>query len=210
MRITISIILSIMVVLVGCDRGTFRHTTPSFPVEGQVSGLTGSLLLSNNGENPITLSDAGTFRFPRELTQGTPFHVTIIKNPHGQICSLENHLGLAGATQRTPVNVHCEDRRYSVGGTVQGLQGELVLQTQWGDATQVQSNGSFTMPSDFTMGTPYAITIVTQPEQQHCAIVNGRGIVSNDPVTNIHIDCTPQSEFADSERGTHIAQSNDS
>ena len=65
-------------------------------------------------------------------------------SPSGQICTVANGSGAIGSANVTNVAVTCATGYYSVGGTVSGLSGSLVLQDNSGDNLAVTANGSFT------------------------------------------------------------------
>ena len=73
------------------------------------------------------------------------YSVTVKTNPSGQSCAVSNGSGTVGSANVTNVAVSCTSvASYSVGGTVSGLSGTLVLQDNGGDDFSVTGNGSFT------------------------------------------------------------------
>jgi hypothetical protein len=82
----------------------------------------------------------------------------------------------------------------TIGGGVNGLFGTgLVLSLNAGAQTlNVAANGSFTFPTGLSSGSPYAVTVQTQPTNlsQTCAITNGSGTTSGSNVTNVTVTCT--------------------
>ena len=52
---------------------------------------------------------------------------------------------------------------YSVGGTISGLSGTLVLQNNGGGNLSETTNGSFHFSTKVADGLPYAVTVLTQP-----------------------------------------------
>ncbi len=78
---------------------------------------------------------------------------------------------------------------YTIGGTVTGLNGTLVLQNNGSDDLTITANGSFTFSTRLPDGSTYNVTILTQPTGQTCFIKNGSGTVSGSNVTNIEINC---------------------
>ena len=80
---------------------------------------------------------------------------------------------------------------FTVGGTVSGLVGTgLVLR----DLTFVPispANGAFTFPVPTGSGSPYAVTVLTQPSNplQVCSVINGSGTVAGANITNVLVDC---------------------
>jgi hypothetical protein len=79
---------------------------------------------------------------------------------------------------------------YSVGGTVSGLTGTVVLQDNGGDNLSVPANGSFAFATKLASGAAYAATVLTQPSGQTCAVSGGTGTVGSANVTNIAVTCT--------------------
>jgi len=82
---------------------------------------------------------------------------------------------------------------YSVGGTVSGLTGTVVLQDNVGDNLSVTANGSFTFPTHLTGGAAYSVTVKTQPAGQACAVSGGSGTVGTAKVTSVAVTCTASS-----------------
>lgn len=75
---------------------------------------------------------------------------------------------------------------YTIGGTVNGLGGTLELRSSTGGGRTVHADGGFAFP--VPAGTPYEVTVATQPDAQTCTVANGSGI-ANANVTDITIDC---------------------
>ena len=67
----------------------------------------------------------------------------------------------------TNVAVSCTNNStggsYSVGGTVSGLSGTVVLQDNGGDNLSVSANGSFTFATSLAGGAAYNVTVQDQP-----------------------------------------------
>jgi hypothetical protein len=82
---------------------------------------------------------------------------------------------------------------YSVGGTVSGLSGTVVLQDNGGDNVSVSANGSFTFPTSLASGAGYNVTVLTNPSGQTCTVANGSGTVASASVTNVAVSCTATS-----------------
>ncbi len=75
--------------------------------------------------------------------------------------------------------------KYSVGGTVSGLSGSLVLQDNAGDDLTVNSDGSFEFQTPLADGSAYHVTITSSPTGQTCTIANANGTISSASVTNL-------------------------
>jgi len=82
---------------------------------------------------------------------------------------------------------------YTIGGTVSGLSGTVVLQDNGGDNLSVASNGSFTFASPVVTGGSYDVTVKTDPSGQACAVSGGSGTLSSANVTGVAVSCTASS-----------------
>jgi putative esterase len=79
--------------------------------------------------------------------------------------------------------------KYSLGGTVSGLIGKVVIQN--GSTTlNLTNNGTFAFNSALEDGTSYNVTVQTNPTGQTCTLSNGSGSVNAASVTNISISCS--------------------
>ncbi|HVK59934.1 MAG TPA: hypothetical protein VM432_00230 [Bdellovibrionales bacterium] len=163
-------------------------TIPTYSIGGSVSGLTGTLIVKNNGKDPLTVNANGSFTFATEINSSTVYSVTIATQPTGQTCVLSSASGTAIADVTT-VGVVCTTNQYNIGGTVSGLSGTLVLQNNGGDDKSVTTNGTFKFTTKLTHGTTYAATILTQPTGHTCVLTNGTGTATTN-VTTISVVCT--------------------
>lgn len=76
---------------------------------------------------------------------------------------------------------------YTVGGTISGLNGTLVLQSG-GISKSFNTNGVQTLSDPIPEGTSYALTVRTQPTGQTCTVTNGTGTVHAN-VTDVQVTC---------------------
>src|SRR5215469_15227394 len=79
---------------------------------------------------------------------------------------------------------------YTVGGSVSGLSGTVVLQDNGGDTLSVSANGSFTFATSLASGAAYSVTVKTNPSGQLCTVANGSGTVASANVTSVAVTCT--------------------
>ena len=165
-------------------------STNTFSVGGTVSGLAGSFVLQDNGGDALTISANGTFTFATPVAQGSTYAVTIQTQPSTQTCTVANGTGTLGAANVSAVSVTCSTNAYSVGGTVSGLSGTVVIQDNGADSTALNTDGSFTFSSSVAEGGTYSITVQTQPVAQSCTVVNGSGTMGGSNVTNVTVACT--------------------
>jgi trimeric autotransporter adhesin len=162
----------------------------AFAINGMVSGLIGAVVLQNNGADTQTISTDGAFTFSTPVTQGKPYAVTVLTQPTDQTCSVGSGTGTMGAAKVITVAVVCSTNTFSVGGTVSGLSGTVVMQDNGADSTVLNTDGSFTFSSSVAEGSTYSITVQTQPAAQSCTVVNGSGTMGGSNVTNVTVACT--------------------
>ena len=81
---------------------------PTYSVGGNVSGLTGSVTLQNNGGDDIIKTTNDGFTFPAQADSSV-YAVTVSSQPTGQTCSVTNGSGTIAAADVTNVAVTCED-----------------------------------------------------------------------------------------------------
>ena len=130
-------------------------TTPTYSVGGTVSGLTGTVVLQDNGGDNLSVTANGSFTFPTQLASGAAYAVTVKTQPAGQTCAVSGGTGTVGTANVTSVAVTCTTTppaTYSVGGAVSGLTGTVVLQDNGGDNLSVAANGSFTFATKLASG----------------------------------------------------------
>ncbi len=186
-------VLLLAVILTSCSGGGGGSNSggPSgYTVTGTVSGLWGTVVLQNNGADPLTLGADGSFKFSAALADGAAYTVTVRTQPATQICSVVNGTGTISGKNVTNVTVTCGDA-VTVGGIITGLSGTVVLQNNGTDTLVLGSNGSFTFPTPLADMTTYHVTVQTQPANQTCSIVYGSGVTSvTHNITNIIITCS--------------------
>jgi 6-phosphogluconolactonase (cycloisomerase 2 family) len=161
----------------------------SYTMSGSVTGLTGSLVLQDNGGDNLTVSAVGTFTFATSITNGNTYSVTVLTQPTGQTCSVSTGAGTVSGNNVTNVAVVCSTNTYSVGGTVSGLVGTMVLQDNNGDNLTFAANGTFTFVTQVANGSPYSVTVFTHPVGQSCSVVAGTGSIALANVTNVTVTC---------------------
>jgi hypothetical protein len=162
-----------------------------FRVGGSVSGLSGTLILQNNGTDEISLGSDGAFSFPTRVADGAGYLVTVKTQPQGQTCSVSNATGTVSGSNVTNVIVECisDVGRYTVGGTVSGLNGSVTLANNSSDEIVVNSDGAFSFPALLQDGDSYLVTVTAQPSGQLCSVANASGVVNANNVSNILVTC---------------------
>ena len=95
---------------------------------------------------------------------------------------------------------------YSVGGSVSGLVGTLVLQNNAGDDLTITADGNFTFPTRLASGSAFQVSVSSQPSNQTCNVSNGSGTVSGN-ITSVDVACTSlYSTIGRIERHTRVAE----
>ena len=150
------------------------YSTPPLPggTQLELTAVGNTLSFADNGVQVIGISD-GT------LTGGAP---GIIANGTAQAAAWSggDASGSGAAT-------------YSVGGTVSGLSGTVVLKDNGGDTLSVSSNGSFTFGTQLAQGASYNVTVASYPTGQTCSVTNGSGTMGTAGVSNVAVSCTASS-----------------
>ncbi|TMH16788.1 MAG: hypothetical protein E6H70_08670, partial [Betaproteobacteria bacterium] len=169
--------------------GTGPGPASSFAIGGTTSGLSGTVVLQNNGGDKLTISVNGGFTFAAALTNSSPYAVTVLAQPAGQTCTVANGVGTLAGANITNVTVTCAVNTFTVGGTISGLSGTVVLRNNGGNDLTVSANGSFTFSAPVAQGSPYAVTVLTQPAGQSCSVANGTGTVAGANVSSVTVSC---------------------
>jgi hypothetical protein len=168
---------------------------PTYSVGGNLSGLTGTgLALQNNGGDTLPVAAAATaFTFATELEVGFSYVVTVSTEPTGQTCTVSNGSGTISDADVTDVAVTCTDNPeplYTINGTASGLgPNSVTLQNNLTDDLMVSANGGFVFDTALPDGSPYDVTVLTQPTGQTCDVTNGFGTISSTDVLGVDVDC---------------------
>jgi hypothetical protein len=184
-----------LIAAVGCGGGKSTSTaSATYTIGGTVTGLTGTgLVLQDNSGNKLTVSaNAASFTFSTAVTSGGAYSVTVLTQPAGQSCEVNNGSGTSTANVTT-VNVVC-NQAYTIGGSVLGLSGAgLVLQDNGGNNLTVTASATsyaFTFDGSIPSGgASYSITVFSNPAGQTCTIANPFGTATAN-VANVNVFCT--------------------
>ncbi len=176
--------------LAGCGGGGggAPQQVSAYSIGGTVSGLNGTVVLQNNGGNNLSVSANGAFTFSAQVTQGSAYSVTVLTQPAGQTCTVGNGTGTTSVNV-TDVQFTCVTNSLTIGGTVSGLSGTVMLQNNGVDDLSVSANGTFTFATPVAHGGGYAVTASSQPAGQNCSIGNGSGLVNGANVTDVTVTC---------------------
>ena len=170
-----------------------------FNVGGTITGLLGTgLVLQNNANDDLNIDSDGSFHFPTPILDLNDYHVTVKQHPStpSQTCTISAGSGNLQGTDISSIVVNCDPNKFTIGGTVQGLQGQgLVLQNQGANDLEVSAEGNFTFANPITDQDSYAISVLKNPTNpvQTCEVSqNQSGQTQGRNVTAIQVSCTTE------------------
>jgi hypothetical protein len=100
--------LLLMTACGGSDDDDEPKTATGYTIGGQVSGLTGDVLvIQNNGGDDLTITDNGDFTFNTRQSDGASYNVTITTQPAGQICTVINDSGTVNRNDVSNILIGC-------------------------------------------------------------------------------------------------------
>ncbi|TGK52611.1 hypothetical protein EHQ10_02355 [Leptospira bouyouniensis] len=173
--------------------------TGPYQISVTVSGLVGSglTLNLNSGLSSLTINTNGVYQFSSTLVSGQDFNVTITNLPvlPAQTCTVNGGTGVVGFGNINSIIVNCDPLRYSLGGTITGLDGigfTLINSYDGSTLAVAVAAGTFAFTQTYEAGTPYNVTVSVQPNHpvQDCLITNGSNTFAAMDVTTISINCT--------------------
>ncbi len=174
----------------GSNKAPWR--APFVTIGGIATGLAGTVTLQNNGGNNLAIAVDGPFTFTARFAPGAAYSVTVQTQPTGQTCSIRNGFGTASGNV-TSIALDCQSHP-TIGGTISGLSGTVILQNNGGNSFSTAANGPFTFTASVAPGAAYSVSVQTQPAGQTCSITNGSGTVSGN-VTDVAVLCETEVAF---------------
>jgi len=195
----------LILALSACSDG--GHSTAV--VAGTVSGLAAgqSVVLQNIGSDDTTVTTDGPFAFSIPVASGAPYSVSVLTQPVGQTCVAANAGGIAHSDIAIDVSVTCSANAYTIGVTVAGLTGTgLVVQNNGGDPLSISANGSHQFSVLVDSGSPYDVTVLSQPTGQQCSVVGGTGTVAAAAV-DVAVNCVALPDSWNWVGGSNLANS---
>ncbi|HLU39358.1 MAG TPA: hypothetical protein VK081_08220 [Planctomycetota bacterium] len=161
---------------------------PGFRVAGRVTGSHGRVVLALNDAEQVEVDGGGPFAFRTLLRDGDDYEVTVVEAPDNERWSLVGASGKVEGEDVDGVVVDCV-RLSTIGGTVRGLQGELIL-AQGGEQLRVTADGPFRFHVPVVEGDPYAVQVVRAPASQRVALRNAAGTAAGAEVIDVEVECT--------------------
>jgi hypothetical protein len=166
-------------------------TDAPFNLGGSISGLSTAGLVLANGTDAFTVNaHATSFAMPAKVAYTSHYAVMVQSQPIGLTCTVSSGSGTMPAQAVTTVAVVCADKTYVLGGSVSGLTASGLVLANGGDTDTVSSDAtSFTMPTAVAYGSPYAVTVQTQPAGLTCTVSNGTGNMPAGAVNSVTVTC---------------------
>jgi N-acetylneuraminic acid mutarotase len=175
----------------GCGGGGGGSAPPAtFAVGGTVGGLTAAGLVLANGADTVSLAaGATTFTFPRMLTAGASYAVSVQTQPAGISCAVSAGSGTVGSAPVTSVRVDCAASAYTVGGSITGLTAAGLVLSNGSDAVAPDANATTFTFAPVAPGTAYDVTLRMQPPGLTCQVANASGTVVASSITDVSVSC---------------------
>lgn len=160
-------------------------------IGGVVEGLNGIVRLALNGESELYVANNGPFIFSSRLRGGVGYEVTILAQPDGQLCALENASGVVEGTVDT-IRVNCRTipQPYTIGGTVSGLAGQVTLSLNDSETLSITANGTYSFLTSLAQGAAYEVELLSSAIGQTCSLTGATGEVAEQNVENVNLTCT--------------------
>jgi hypothetical protein len=116
--------------------------------------------------------------------------ITISSTTTVQAIATRNGFSDSGVASETYTISTATPTTYTVGGTISGLSGTVVLQDNGSDDLHATTDGSFAFATRVADGAGYSVTVSTQPSGQTCTVANGAGTISGSNVTDVAVSCS--------------------
>ncbi len=171
---------------------------PTYIIGGSLVGLASNggrnvVVLQNNAD-AIDVSNNGAFNFPVKIASGGAFNVSVKTQPRSPIqkCTVSGGTGFVVAGNVTSIVVNCITTEHTIGGSVAGLRGTLIVTNNGNDDLVLNNVGQFAFAKTVESGSAYDVKVKTGPQvpSQTCTVAGGAGTVGSSDVTSVSIGCT--------------------
>src|SRR5579859_1364533 len=163
-----------------------------FAVGGEIRNLSSgqTLVIDNNGSDPVTITANGPFEFPTPVS--ATYHVTIAAQPIGQVCTVSNGVGAGVVASVINVSITCSTDTHTIGGTLNGLASgaHVVLADNGQDPITLSADGAFTFAMPVAYDGSYGVTVVTQPTDATCTVSRGHGAGVTANIASVAVTCS--------------------
>lgn len=130
------------------DNWSGGDATPLHSLGGNVTGLNGTVTLQTSGESNLSVTNNGQFAFNQALPDNTPYAVTVVSQPTGQICSIQNDSGTLSGSDVTNIAVTCTGNPPSVSGSDNFNRANGSLGSNWSNV----SDGALSISNNAVLG----------------------------------------------------------
>jgi hypothetical protein len=158
----------------------------NFNISVAVTGLTGTLVMQDDKADNLTFNTNSTQTFATSYASGSSYAVSVKTQPSGQTCTLGGN-ATGTITSNITVTATCTTNvvNFNISVAVTGLTGTLVMQDDKNDNLTFTTNNTQTFTTSYASGSPYTVSVKTQPPGQTCTLSgNASGtITSNITVT---------------------------
>lgn len=188
----LALVTGALLLLNGCG-GSGGDESPSYTLQGRVSGLNGALVIGMNS-NTFNVNQDGIVFFGDNFKTGDQVSITVRQQPENQVCAV------TGPSSFTFSNAHiadvaivCENvAEYTVSGTAAGLARAVTLQYQAnGGALNdvvINSNGNFEFEDKVLQGTELAFNVKSTTGHT-CEVSPAQLTVAQD-ISNLELSCS--------------------
>ncbi len=187
------VVLACALTLAACG-GSGGNLVLSGAVLGLGSTSTG-LVLQNNGAHDLAVAPSSTsFVFTDLIGNDENFNVTVKTNPSNAVCTPSNNVGKTGNFDINTVIITCVVNTYKLGGTIAGLRNSGLVLINGPDRVAVNADANGVFPTTFNLakvgdGSPYGVTVLTQPTNQTCVVNGGTGTMGAADINTIQVVC---------------------
>jgi hypothetical protein len=177
---------AVLLGLAACGGGS---NVNSYEMRGTITGLTTGPLTLTNGISTVNIpTGSTTFVFPNQITLGLNFNVQVLLAPTDYTCAIANGYGTAGLSDTTIIAVTCAPNS-SLGGTISGAKGDVVLANGATQVTIAQGATTWAFGTKVSQNISYGVTVLSAPAGQTCTVTNGTGTMGVTAVNNVVVTC---------------------
>lgn len=175
-----------------CSSGTSpsivqKPTPEPLFVGGTLTGLTtGSVNLQVTGGEQLKLEADGPFVFTTRFELGASYEVSLVGAPTKAFTTLARNTGLVVAQVRDVAVTVAP--AYLVGGAVNGIDGQVVLELNGSERVTLPGAGRFQFTTLLRDEQAYTIAVVEAPPAVRWVLSNGTGTIAGADVDSVAVD----------------------
>lgn len=159
-----------------------------------MSGLSGELILRNNGGDDLHITASGAWAFGQLIESNTGYAVTVLQQPASQQCSVTNGSGIVGESD-VLVTVACTTAfalNVAVTGVLNNFSNSVVVQNNVSVPVTLRQSGS-NLVGKFAPGTSYSLRVLEHPSYPagNCAFTGPASGTLVDRDVTVQMVCAP-------------------